>query len=108
MSFALPKNSWWYLSFASEAAFLGGVIVEAASKVGAVRQASRLGINPGGEALVMAISDDDPLPAPEFRNRLLTVEDLRRAWPGEDVKSIGEFEDEGRQLLPDVMVLRPS
>ena len=61
--------TWWYLSFADDDGFLGGVYVEAESFLEAVTQADVHGANPGGEVLGAG-----PLPcgpSPERAHRLL-------------------------------------
>jgi hypothetical protein len=42
---------WFYLSFADDSGFLGGVILQADDFLSAVMEASVRGINPGGEVL---------------------------------------------------------
>ena len=62
-----------YLSFADETGFLGGVFVPATDIEGAVQEAWRLGINPGGEVSGMG---PGPLPAAKWVGRLLSREDI--------------------------------
>lgn len=64
---------WWYISFA-DGPFLGGVHVEAETFVDAVFKTKELGINPGGEALGMALPG--MVPADQYVNRLLTKEEI--------------------------------
>lgn len=52
----------WYLSFARPDVFLGGCVVEADSLELAVQEATRLGINPGGEVLGFNFTWDCPFP----------------------------------------------
>ena len=90
---------WWYLSFADEE-FKGAVFVRATGMLDAVREAHVLGINPGGEVIGIEIEDETiaMLPAPEFRERLLTKADLFKLWPDEMVHLDGTAaseEDEG-------------
>lgn len=63
----------FYLSFASERAFLGATVVEAADAEAAVAEASRRGLNPGGEIAVLAVPPDaeDERDVLALRNRLL-------------------------------------
>lgn len=64
----------WYISFASETGFLGATVVEADSPPAALEEATRLGINPGGEAAIwwLAERDDGTIPdIAKFRDRLV-------------------------------------
>jgi hypothetical protein len=77
--------SWFYLSYATPKEFLGGVIVEASDVEMAVGTAAHLGIAPqvpdedfGGNYFPVQGVPADPAPPEEFRNRLLTLEDLIR------------------------------
>lgn len=73
---------WWWLSFRDKRSFLGACAVEADSDKAALREATKRGLNPGGEVLIIDIPDsrkedfDKHFP-PERRNRLLTREDLQ-------------------------------
>lgn len=80
---------WHYLSFADtvggKARFLGAALVEADDTVAAVKEAYRLGCNPGGEVFGMPFERVPPL---AYRNRLLTRDEvaammveLDRAYP---------------------------
>ena len=67
---------WWWLSFTDASRpkgsqFLGVAIVEARGIAGAVTAAHRLGINPGGAVLAIAIPPEH-VPALSYRNRLLS------------------------------------
>lgn len=74
-----PENKGiYYLSFADEERFLGGVFTEAYGIVTAIENTHELGINPGGE--VMCIGPG-PAPRPEYLNRLLTKGELEEAAP---------------------------
>lgn len=71
--------TYWWLSFADSdlpvgQQFLGAAVVEAPSFVAAVLLSHALGINPGGE--VKGIELPRP-PNARWRNRLLSIEDLR-------------------------------
>lgn len=68
----------YYLSFASEAGFLGGAFVHAHGIITAVDRANDLGINPGGEVLCWG-----PIPPPEFdlMDRLLSKQEIDNAKP---------------------------
>jgi len=70
----------FYISYVDEdflgGVFVGGVFVEGHGPITANMRAQQLGINPGGEALIVRIPDGTPLPPPEMRDRLLTREEL--------------------------------
>lgn len=88
---------WVYLSFADDArgGFQGAVVIEAHGVIDAVTLCNVRGINPGGEVLCIDIDPED-LPLSEFRNRLLSREDMEKAFG--DCKTLGEFEAEGEAL----------
>lgn len=65
---------WWYLSF-SGGRFLGAAVVLAPGMIHAVQRCHRLGINPGGQVLGMAITEPPPVAA---RDRLLSEEDVKQ------------------------------
>jgi len=85
---AAGHRTWWYLSYASQTAFLGAVILEAYGFVDAVMQSTFLGLSPGGQVMGWALPPEAKLPAEEQRNRLLSRADIEVLWPG--TKSIGE------------------
>jgi hypothetical protein len=87
-----PKK-WIYLSFADEN-FNGAVVIKAHGIGTAVREAHRLGINPGGQVLGVEIPDER-LPSEQFRNRLLSKEDILKMWP--DSKHLWEFDEENEE-----------
>lgn len=85
---------WWYLSFADNDGFKGGVHVEVEEKdnrqhemIAAVREAHRRQINPGGEVRGLRLTDAKAheLPPPKWRNRLMSKSDLQAVF-GETVK----------------------
>ena len=69
----------WYLSFVGDdSVFLGATVVAADSGIGAVAEAWRLGVNPGGEVMFCAVPKDCET-APDIvalRNKLLGAEQL--------------------------------
>ena len=85
---------WWYLSYASEKEdkFLGVCIVEAPDFLSAALRARVLKISPGGQVVGAEFPPEIPLPAGEFRNRLLSEADVKRMDP--DAKSIAEYKKE--------------
>jgi len=93
---AEPED-WWYLSFADDT-FREAVIVRAKGLLHAVTAANMLGINPGGEVVGAPMTGFTELPAEEFRNRLLTREDVLAIWP--DAKSAREWDEEESKCNP--------
>lgn len=73
---------WFYLSFATDDEFLGGLYVEGADGEHALVTASILGLNPGGEVAMcgpLSITDMDANVLPTDRYRLLTKAQLGEA-----------------------------
>lgn len=72
----------YYLSFASEAGFLGGAFVHAHGIITAVERTNDLGINPGGEVACWG-----PIPPPDsgVMDRLLTKQEIDNARPAEQL-----------------------
>ena len=74
-------RGWWYLSFATEEEFLGGLYLEASGPVEACMIAGLLGLNPGGEVLAWPVTPEkleqfaQNVPD-EKRYRLLTKEEV--------------------------------
>jgi hypothetical protein len=70
---------WWFLSFTSSTAFLGGAFVRARGPVAAVLRARNLGIAPDSGDVECTPMDDDEIYRipPELRNRSLTEEEVR-------------------------------
>jgi len=85
------EKPWHYISFADDTGFLGAVVVRGSDLVDAVKEAHRLKINPGGEALGGAIPDGGVLPE-HARNRLLSKADVDAIW-GDGVR-LGDYEQE--------------
>lgn len=74
-------SDWWYLSFATDAHFLGACVVRAGDCNRAITKAHELGINPGGGVIGIQIPEGQ-VPYPEHRHRLLKREEVARIWPG--------------------------
>lgn len=74
------ENSWWYLSFATEDTFLGGLYIRARGTVSAVDKAIKLGLNPGGQVQSVRIDVSEDVFNAEVpmskRMRLLTAEEV--------------------------------
>ncbi len=72
-------TSFWYLSYASEEGFRGGVIVRAFGFIHACHRARDLQINPGGQIRGF------PVPAPavppaKYLDKCLTKAELEECW----------------------------
>ena len=70
----------WYLSFATEAEFLGGLYVMVDEEgdegmLSAVKRAHELGMNPGGGVMGWDISEFDPSWIPAY-DRLLSKDEI--------------------------------
>ena len=81
----------FYLSFAGEEGFRGGVIVEACGIAHAVVLCNSLGINPHGQVLGVPIPEKGR-PQAKWFNRLLSKTELCELWP--DMQTLGELESE--------------
>jgi hypothetical protein len=85
---------WFYLSYADEDGFRGGVIVRAHGMATAAFEAGRRGISPAGSVMGLAIPEEH-VPALSYRNRLLTLEELREFWP--DMERVSVLNNEHLQ-----------
>ena len=79
---AVKEHSWWWLSFVDPQKpdgqrFLGVAIVEGYGVASAAIRARELGVNPGGDVKAVELTGDG-IPAPEFRNRLLDINEVSR------------------------------
>lgn len=76
----MSADPWFYISFADDDGFLGGVYVEGRNEAEALLRSHALGINPGGEAMLVG-----PIPPErlrehvrgEDRDRLLTAAEVK-------------------------------
>jgi hypothetical protein len=80
--------AWWYLSYADEEHFRGGVIIEARGFASAVVMAGQLGYSPGGQVTGLKIPASE-LPPPQYRSRCLTKEELNEFW---EMENLGELD----------------
>lgn len=83
---------WWYLSYATEAGFVGGVIVEARGFTSAVMLVNLLSIRPGPGQVMGLPLPPEKVPPDSYRYRPLTVADIKEFWP--NAASLGEIEGE--------------
>jgi len=91
---AAQPLGWWYLSYADEKGFRGGVIMSAHGFTSAVYVASTLKISPGGEVQGIRIPPEE-LPAESYHYRLLTLEELTECWG--EMKKMSELEERERE-----------
>lgn len=78
----MTTKTWWWLSFATDTEFLGVAIVEADAEniIDAAIQAIKLGCVPGKNAEVAGTPANDGVLIPdEYKNRLLTYDELQAA-----------------------------
>lgn len=76
-----PSDPWFYISFSGEHDFNGGCVVQAPDAIAAVARTHALGINPGGEALIVEIGDAEIF-EDQDRNRLLSKRELIERFDG--------------------------
>lgn len=79
---ASKPERWWWLSFADEAGFRGGVVIRARGFVSAVELARARGLNPGGEVKGYELDDNAQYPPERFANRLLSKEEIEAEMGG--------------------------
>ena len=94
---ATGKLEWWYLSFAEPGKFKGAVYVRAFGLIDATHQAHLRKINPCGQVLG-AVVPAEHVPPPSYRNRLLSVDDLREVM-GDDMTTLGDLTRKTRTRL---------
>jgi hypothetical protein len=75
---------FWFLSFAGTEGWRGAAIVQGRGFTEAYLRSRDLGICPGGEVRGIPIVETVPPPPPEYRNRLLSKDDLRGLAGGEE------------------------
>jgi hypothetical protein len=92
----MAQNSkhWMYLSFAGPDTFNGAVYIEAFGLITAIIRCNELGINPHGEVIGVDVPEGK-LPAAEYLNRVLSLEDLEAA--GQNPRKLTELEHEAEQ-----------
>jgi hypothetical protein len=79
----------WYISFADDGGFRGATVVEAKDAKSALAEATRRGINPGGEAKM--------LPAPDIAEAKAM---LNRLVLEDEMRALGHVK--AKELAPDV------
>jgi hypothetical protein len=83
---AQEPESWWWLSFAGEAGFLGAILTRARGFITAVQKTHELGINPGGEVKGVQIPDEIMTQAPidhtQFADQILSKQDIEEKLGG--------------------------
>lgn len=79
-----PIGTWW-LSFSSDAGFLGACFIRATDAADGLWRATRMGLNPGGECLAVEYLDG-PTVAPFEVDRLYSAADIDALGGRSDVK----------------------
>lgn len=69
----------FYISFGTEDAFLGATVVEGVDAENALQNATRAGLNPGGEAMILFITSEEAgaFDMQAIFNRLATLEEMK-------------------------------
>lgn len=75
-------EAWWWLSFADENGFKGGIFTRARGIISAVTKTHTLGISPGGEVKAIQMPDSCDIQFEQFSDRLLSKEDLEHDMGG--------------------------
>jgi hypothetical protein len=73
-------EAWWYLSFATKEAFIGGIIARGRGPVTARMRVAELGLAPRGEMLAMPVERDGVAFDASYVDRLLSVDELQAAF----------------------------
>ena len=96
--------SWYYLSCAKPKQFMGAIIVQGTSTLDAVMNAAALKQAPpeGAEVLGYRIPAQQ-LPAEKYRNRLLSLEEVKKMWPGSmtfsEARATGKYDMDAAEAL---------
>jgi len=68
-----PKLKFYFISFATDYQFLGGLVIQGTDAKDALRQAKEKGLHPGGDPLTTSLTAGDMRRIPEdLRGRLLS------------------------------------
>jgi hypothetical protein len=80
----------WYISFATDKRHLGSTVVEAANAKGAIEEATRRKLNPGGEAMIVEVPKEalGHQDIARMMNRLAGSEEMR-AHGGRKISEMG-------------------
>jgi len=70
----MPRLLWW-LSFADEGGFLGGLVIDGLTFVDALENATRRGLNPGGEVKAVMLDETKGI-APYVEGRIYSREEI--------------------------------
>jgi hypothetical protein len=74
----MPGLHWYYLSFVGEEGWRGATYVPAFNMKTASQVAHLLGVNPGGEVVIVAVPDDK-IPDFQYRYVLMDAETARNS-----------------------------
>lgn len=92
------KITHWYISFATDTAFLGGTIVEAHDPEDAMAVATKLRLNPGGQAAILPVAPaamGHPVTA-ALMNKLLSSEEINKF---DTAVRRGDMNDDQRAII---------
>lgn len=96
----------FYISFATDEAFLGATVVSAPAPELAVRVATMLGLNPGGQAAVLPafhpeMSQNSRDELASYKGRLVGADELM----GNGARKLGEMSDDVQQGFASVATM---
>jgi hypothetical protein len=105
---ARGELDWYYLSYANDERFLGGVMIHAFGPADAVAQSGARSLIPIPRCSVMVMRkpSDEPAPPPEMVNRLLSEAEIRAFFGNDDVASLGEMMDRDAALAAQIEAQR--
>lgn len=75
---AAGKLEWYWLSFAGEDGFLGGIVLQGYGPLDAVARSHESQQNPGGEVAILPLGVEDLDTPAEWKNRLLSKEEMEK------------------------------
>jgi len=78
---------WWYLSYADDDGFRGGLLLEAHGELHAIELAQRLNLSPGGQVLILEVPSEVAVTLQdESKGRLLSKPELERLFDEKPVQ----------------------
>ena len=86
----------WYLSYADDNGFRGGLYIQAFGPSNAALRANLQRLSPGGEVLIIGVPLEQ-YPDSRYWNRLLTRAEIEAARPNDKWGTIEELEPEEKE-----------
>lgn len=83
---------WFYLSWADETDWLGGMFIQAFGPITARLRVKAMNISPGGQCAIFRFPLGTSPPPMDYTNRLLTKEEFTAAYP--DAKALKSWKEE--------------